>query len=119
MDEWGCFPHERQRLFDLIQDTRATGVILLSGNVHFTEISRVETESYPLFDFTSSGLTHINEKYAEADNKYRIAGPSAELNFGLIEIDWKAKPSPVVALMAVGANGTTDFEMEVRLDDLQ
>jgi alkaline phosphatase D len=119
MDEWGCFPHERQRLFDLIHDTKATGVILLSGNVHFAEVSRAETKAYPLFDFTSSGLTHINAKYAAAANEYCVAGPFAKTNFGLIEIDWQAKPSPSIKLKAVGAEETAAFELEVRLDALQ
>ena len=63
MDEWGCFPHERRRLFDLILATKAHGVILLSGNVHFAEISQVETKpirfwiSHPADSRTSTTLT--------------------------------------------------------------
>jgi alkaline phosphatase D len=38
MEEWGNFPLERQRLFDLIEKTNANGIILLSGNVHYSEI---------------------------------------------------------------------------------
>ena len=119
MDEWGCFPSERQRLFDLIQTTKARGVLLLTGNVHFAEISKVETKVYPLFEFTSSGLTHINGAYATADNEYRVAGPFAELNFGLVEIDWSSRPSPKVALKAIAADGTTAFAHHVSLDTLQ
>ncbi|MGI9519006.1 MAG: DUF3302 domain-containing protein [Pirellulaceae bacterium] len=55
------------------------GVVLLSGNAHFAEISAIELETCSLFEFTSSGLTHINESYAEAANKYRVAGPLARL----------------------------------------
>lgn len=119
MDEWGCFPHERQRLFDLVQTTKANGAILLTGNVHFAEISKVETESYPLFDFTSSGLTHINEVYAKADNEFRVAGPFADLNFGLVEIDWSAKPSPVITLKAIGVDGVIEFKHRLSLSDLK
>ena len=63
MDEWGNYPLERQRLFNLIKKTKASGVILLSGNVHFAEISKLGDFTYPLLEFTSSGLTHANEKY--------------------------------------------------------
>ena len=52
MDEWGCYPHARKRLFELIDQTKASGVILLSGNVHFAEISRTDTPAYPLLEFT-------------------------------------------------------------------
>ena len=119
MDEWGCFPHERLRLFDLIAKTKAKGVILLTGNVHFAEISRVETKPYPLLDFTSSGLTHINEAYAKADNDYRVAGPFAKLNFGLVEINWSAKPSAQITLKAIGGNGAVGFAHNFFLSQLQ
>ncbi len=119
MDEWGCFPHERQRLFDLIEATKANSVILLSGNVHFAEISRVETRAYPLLDFTSSGLTHVNEAYAKAANEFRVAGPVAELQFGLVEIDWAAKPSAEITLKAVTDDGSAGFTHRVSLDALK
>jgi alkaline phosphatase D len=119
MDEWGCFPHERQRLFDLIQTTKGNGVILLSGNVHFAEISRVATKSYPLLDFTSSGLTHINESYAKAVNEYRVEGPLAELNFGFIEIDWADQPSTTITLKALSFDGSVGFSHQVILDEMK
>jgi alkaline phosphatase D len=119
MDEWGCFPHERQRLFDLIGTTEANGVILLSGNVHFAEVSKVQTKSYPLLDFTSSGLTHINEVYAKAENNYRVAGPMSELNFGLVEIDWSGKPSAQIAFKAFDVDGSTNFTHRISLGELQ
>ena len=41
-------------------------MILLSGNVHFAEISWTDEGPYPLYDFTSSGLTHVYEEYPKA-----------------------------------------------------
>lgn len=91
MDEWGNFPLERQRFFDLINNTNANGVIILSGNVHYTEISKMtEGVRYPIYEFTSSGMTHTNNLYANASNTYRIAGPSVDLNFGLVTVDWQS-----------------------------
>jgi len=110
MDEWGNYPHERQRLFDLIKKTRANGVILLSGNVHYSEISQLPDFPYPLIDFTSSGLTHTNKAYAKADNPYRLAGPSAEINFGMIEIDWHNHSSARITLKAMNIDGHRQFE---------
>ena len=118
MDEWGNFPVERQRLFELIKKTRAKGVIMVTGNVHFAEISQLKTFSYPLFDFTSSGLTHTNETYTRAKNAYRVAGPYGGENFGMIEIDWDAKHSPRITLKAISLDGSTAFEHTVSLDRL-
>jgi alkaline phosphatase D len=116
LDEWGNYPLERLRLFELIKASKANGVILLSGNAHFTEISQVKINSYPLLDFTSSGLTHFNENYPKAKNTYRVAGPYAGINFGLIEINWAATPSPQVILKSIDEIGTTVFEYKFSLD---
>lgn len=119
MDEWGNYPLERQRLFNLIKKVKANGVIILSGNVHFAEISKLGYFPYPLLEFTSSGLTHTNEKYAKAKNTYRTAGPYDQPNFGMIEIDWGAEPSPRIRLSAVGEGGLTEFEHYLAIEMLQ
>ena len=115
----GLLPARTPALFDLILATKAHGVILLSGNVHFAEISQVETKAYPLLDFTSSGLTQINEAYAKADNDYRVAGPLTDLNFGLVEIDWSTSPSARITLKAIARDGSTGFTHRVKLDTLK
>jgi len=118
MDEWGNYPLERQRLFDLISDTDARGVIILSGNTHFTEISGTGTGAYELLDFTSSGMTHSNKGYAAAINPYRVAGAYDDLNFGMLEIDWDADSSPEILMTAMDENGETVFSYRVLLGQL-
>jgi alkaline phosphatase D len=113
MDEWGVFPADRQRLFDLIGSTNANGVILLSGNVHFAELSKTNEGPYPLYDFTSSGLTHVNEVYGKAPNSFRVAGPYIDLNFGLVEIDWQAQRAPQISLKVLGLDRAVAFEYHI------
>uniref|UniRef100_A0A1J3CFE1 Alkaline phosphatase D n=1 Tax=Noccaea caerulescens TaxID=107243 RepID=A0A1J3CFE1_NOCCA len=63
MESWGRFPKERKRLFRLIQDTKRNGVVFISGDVHFGEITRYDCAvGYPLYDVTSSGLVQSVEK---------------------------------------------------------
>ncbi|MCP4402724.1 MAG: alkaline phosphatase family protein [bacterium] len=119
MDEWGNYPLERRKLFTLIAQTGASGVIFLSGNVHFAEISKIHEGPYPFFDFTSSGMTHINESYPKAVNSYRVAGPFVEHNVGLVEIDWEAQPAPQIRLNAIGLDELEGFEYTISLDHLQ
>ena len=83
MDEWGNFPLERNKLLDLIDSSQAKGVILLSGNVHFAELSRFDNTSYPLYELTSSGMTHVNQLYGNASNRYRIHEPFIDTHYGL------------------------------------
>jgi alkaline phosphatase D len=108
MDEWGNFPHERQRLLTLAK--KAGDAILLSGNVHFAEVSQDEVTG--LTEFTSSGMTHINQLYGDAPNPYRVEEPFIDLNFGLIEIDWK---NGEVGLSACGVDGKVAFRQQLVL----
>jgi len=110
MDEWGNYPLERKRLFDMLGMSTTGKTIILSGNVHFTEISKTRIGDGKLIDFTSSGLTHTNPGYAAVDNPYRVAGPYDDLNFGLLEIDWDAQPSPAIQLKAMDKDGVPVFQ---------
>ncbi|MCP4308268.1 MAG: alkaline phosphatase family protein [bacterium] len=116
MEEWGNFPLERLRLFDLIADV--PGVLIVSGNVHFAELSRYDDGPYPIYDFSSSGLTHSTPPYAELRNQARIAGPFTEFNFGLVEIDWEAPTGPQIRLVAFGSDGQTAFETAFSVEEL-
>ena len=105
MDEWGNYPLERQRLFRMVEETGAEGVVLLSGNVHFAELSQTIEGPYPLLEFTSSGLTHVDDRYPEAPNDFRVAYPVAEPNFGLVDIDWLAVEGPLITFRVVNEKG--------------
>ncbi|MFN0201071.1 MAG: alkaline phosphatase D family protein [Bacteroidia bacterium] len=87
-EAWANFPHEQARFFRLIQKTKANGVIFISGDVHYAEISKREIKGlYPIYDITSSGLSST-WKFA-TPNKYRIEGPIMDNHFGLLTLDWK------------------------------
>lgn len=119
IDSWGNFPRERKRLYKLIEATGAKGVIIVSGDVHFAEISRTDDGPYPLYDFTSSGLTHISEPLAAATNNFRVSDKAfAKLNFGLIDIDWD-KPVPTVTMEVRGSDGKVAIERTITLDELK
>ena len=118
MDEWGNFPLERKKLFDLIDRTGAKGIILLSGNVHFAELSKTDAGDYPLFELTSSGMTHINKTYAAAPNTYRVKGPFTGTHFGVVEIDWGSKPAPLINLKIISADGDGEISHIISLGNI-
>jgi alkaline phosphatase D len=118
-DAWGNFPLERKKLFDLIGETKADGVIILSGDVHFSEISKTDEGPYPLLDFTSSALAAPSVGNENLANSLRISKTYAEVNFGLLEIDWKGQPAPQVSLKAVGLDGVVAFEHKISIESLR
>jgi len=89
-ESWTNMPLEQQKMIDLITSTKANGVVFISGDVHWGEISKLETKNaYPIYDVTSSGLTQT--WYKTEPNKNRVGDVVPENNFGLIEINWDEK----------------------------
>jgi len=87
-ESWNNFPFEHKKMGDLIQKTKANGVIFISGDVHWGELSmRLIEGIYPLYDITSSGITQTWDK--PEPNKYRIGNVVMENNYGMIEINWE------------------------------
>lgn len=115
MENWGNVPHEQKRLFDLLKKHRAHGTVVISGDVHFAELSKVQLDSYPLYDLTSSGFSHTSKSWANARNPHRVGSSHWELNAGLIEIDWQTKS---VELGVINPKGEKILEHHVRLDEL-
>jgi alkaline phosphatase D len=101
---WTNFPYERQRLFDLIESTRANGVIFISGDRHLCELSRWDKGPYPLYDLTSSGMNSEERWPPDDSNPFRVGKGSRRNNFGLIDVNW-SKPDPQVHLHVLGKNG--------------
>lgn len=91
-EAWTVLPLEQQRMIDLIKTTRANGVVFLSGDVHFGDANVMKPAGcYPLYDLTSSGLTHREEKPYNSTNRIpEIRNAYNNLNFGQIDIDWSA-----------------------------
>ncbi len=88
-ETWGNMPHEVDKLEKIISGSKAKGVIILSGDRHIAEISSKELKnvSYPLIDFTSSGMTHSYTSYKGEPNKYRLSQVVSEKNFGVLKFD--------------------------------
>jgi alkaline phosphatase D len=93
---WGEYPAEQQHLLDVIKASQAKGVVIVSGDKHYAEISRRDgAVGYPLYDFTSSSLSASNS-YAPEPNTYRDTPTAASQNhnFGLLTIDWATPGRP-------------------------
>lgn len=88
-EKWGNFPAARKRMIDLLREVQPKPTLFISGDRHISEISRMEVDglNYPLFDYTSSGLTHTWGMYWDEPNQYRVDSLVVAKNFGIIRID--------------------------------
>ncbi|HBH06874.1 MAG TPA: alkaline phosphatase [Flavobacteriales bacterium] len=87
-EKWANFPKERQRLFDLIAKNNYPSLLLFSGDRHIAEISRIQPKGFPhpLYEVTSSGMTHSYESVSDEPNQFRISPLIGSKNFGILEI---------------------------------
>jgi alkaline phosphatase D len=122
-ETWGNFPRERMRLFELIHKTGAEGVVIVSGDRHLSEISRLAPDAagigYSIFDVTSSSLntpcgnfTKAGTRFANEINSYRVGLTYFDTNFGFIDIDW-TQPDPIIRLQVRDEKG--DVVLQQRL----
>jgi alkaline phosphatase D len=115
-EAWANFPHEQQKMLKLIQKTKAEGVIFLTGDVHYSEISKLETDFYPIYDFTSSGLS--SKWLFATPNKNRIKGAVMDNHFGLLNIDLNAD-NPGIKMETIDVKNNSRFELQINLNDLK
>lgn len=114
---WANFPAERRRLLELLGRLRVTGVILLSGDRHFAEISRLEREgAYPLYEITSSALNLRFPAAKPNPNQFRLGGYYLEENFGSVEIQWSEIPQ--LNLRVYDLHGRVRLELKLSLAEL-
>ncbi len=128
-EKWGNFPHERTRLFHLIRDTKANGVVLISGDRHLAEIMEIDSarsgNPYPIYEVTSSSLnapsgnmTKAGTRFANEINSYRIGLTYFDTNFGMITIDW-SQPDPLIRMRVQDEVGDVVLQKTVPLSLLQ
>lgn len=119
-ETWSNLPHERQRLIDLIRKTAAGGVIVVSGDRHWSEVSVLEDQTaYPLVDVTSSSLNQKHPRGTPTENRFRsIPKTFHEANFGVLSIDWDA-PDPMLEIEIRDINNQTQIQGPFRLSHLQ
>ncbi len=88
-EKWANFPKSKQRLFDLLSKTKPKGVLFLSGDRHIGEFSKTAIKGIknPVFDITSSGLTHSATNNTSEENKYRVGPLVNQKHFGLFKFN--------------------------------
>lgn len=109
---WGNFPEEVKKLEALISSSGARGVVILSGDRHISEFSRKTLPglSYPLVDFTSSGLTHAYRQFKGEPNPYRVGEVVSTESFGWVSINLKTRD---LKLQMIGDEGIVLGELQL------
>jgi alkaline phosphatase D len=115
-ESWANFARDRDRLFDTIRRKRANGILFLSGDIHYAELSKLDVNvPYAFWDLTSSGLTE--EWRVPTPNANRASEVVPDANFGFVDIDWNG-PATTLKLGIVDAGGRMRLGFDLALADL-
>lgn len=119
-EKWMNFPRERERLFAMIREAGAEGLIVLSGDRHLAELSLMDAGvGYPIYDLTSSGLNQGARAWRPLEtNRHRVATMGWGDNFGVVAIDWD-RPDPRISLQVRDVDGDIRIQEKVSLSTLR
>ena len=99
-ESWENFPHERERLLEMIGARNGGGVVMLSGDRHAGGIYTEEVNGEDLWEITSSSLNfafgNTADNTAREPDPRRVTDFIAEENYGLIDIDWRGRSLTMV-----------------------
>lgn len=88
---WARFPAARERLLALLAEHPVPGLVLVSGDRHIGEVSRLDREGLPpLWELTASGLTKAWGNFPGEPNQLRQGAVTSVNHFGGVAIDWAA-----------------------------
>lgn len=114
-------PEERQKIIDLITRNNIPGVMFMSGDVHFAELSKLEREStYPIYEITSSPLSAgINSSPIYRANSFNVPGTEyVGHNFGHITVSGP-RGKRVLTMRIVDAAGKDVWVREIQESELR
>ncbi|WP_242927404.1 alkaline phosphatase D family protein [Pontibacter vulgaris] len=116
---WSAFPGARKRLLTLLEKTKPAIPVLLSGDRHVGELSKIELKGYtsPVYEITSSGMTHFRQP-KKSGNIFRVGEQIGALNFGVLDIEWE-KDKTILTMQVKGLENKTLLEKKIEYDKEQ
>ncbi len=118
-EKWANFPREREKLFGVLNKTKAAGVIILSGDRHLGDLSVMDVGlGYPLYDLTASAFNRSSLDFRMPEpNRHRVAGMVYGNNFGYLTIDWNMDDPEIKLQLRDGEEPVV--QQKIRLNWLQ
>jgi alkaline phosphatase D len=113
---------EREELFKRITDSKAKGVLFLTGDRHHTVLQKLERAgaNYPLYDLTVSPLTSGPAKPVKAEENLQIVEGTifTERNFSICEVSGPLKDR-VLKISIFDSKGEQKWTKEIKASELK
>lgn len=121
-ERWGNLPLEEEKLFRTIRDSRASGVVLVSGDRVLGGLYRKDgLLDYPVYELTTSALNLPWKTLSGKDESPEMAnGQIGSLfprpNYGELRIDWKTR---ILTIDLKDEKGTVVRDQKIPLNSLR
>ncbi|WP_223789605.1 alkaline phosphatase D family protein [Marinicella meishanensis] len=98
---WANFPQERVRLLNLIRDSGVNNPVIISGDRHLSEVSRVQWQGQNIIEVTASGMTHSFSGNQEF-NRHRWGQLITDESFSTLTINWESNTLHITQIDMAG-----------------
>lgn len=117
-EAWRTMPAEREKFYNLLDQSGAEGIVLISGDRHSGSIyRRDDVLDYPLYEVTASSLNLPASRWrAESgetrveDGPYRLHTMQFEVNYGLIDVNWESRTAELQVVSPTGGTFRNKFD---------
>jgi alkaline phosphatase D len=120
-DSYATYPVERARFLEVLRANDVRGVVLLSGDVHYTVLSKLERRgTYPLWEITTSPLTAEVASLDPDTSENHLAEPGTlfvERNFATLDFSGPLTDR-VLKVTVRDVEGAELWSAEIRARDL-
>lgn len=112
-------PKERLRIIEAIEKLKINGVIFISGDVHYTELTKLDLkDGYPLYDLTVSPLTS-GPNTNNAENPLRVEGTLyLDRNYSKINVSG-SRNERALEINIYSSEGELQWTKEIKAKDLE
>lgn len=117
-ENFRSYPSEFDRFMKYIDENKIEGILFMSGDVHFAEVSKIERKNaYPLYDFTFSPLTSFATNIF-AKNSHRLGDTKRDKNnFGEVSFSGDAS-NRKCTITCFGREGKKFWNYQIDANDL-
>lgn len=118
---WNHFVNERSQFLEWLDETGITGIMFLSGDVHYSALFRMEREKgYPLYELTCSPLTAgARTKDFSTGNPLLVAGTFVrEQNYCQLDFSGPGD-ARLLKMSVIDADGNLKWSREIASSELR
>lgn len=119
-ESWASFDSEREELLQFLFDNDIGGVLLLSGDIHRSEVRRLVDAApgkYPIYELTSSAFSQLVTPCVIGLGS-RLTCYDSKNSFGLYTIDTTVT-DPTLKFEIRDIDGDVQYTLDLKLSDLQ